>query len=194
MVLVTFGYVFALTLTFAFETGHETRFALLLGAALAIAAVEVTHWQWTRPLWPELTDRRTEDGAILQTSGASCAAASGAVVAGVLGIELDEPTVARAMHTTAFGTSTGQMVRGMRELGIECTPFAIARNAGAEIPTPSIVFVRVSGVDEDGHAIAVLETDDDELRFVDPLSGWRTEPMTSFAQRWAGRGISCVVP
>lgn len=191
-VLGMFAYVFSLTLTLAFETRHETRWALALGAVLSVAAVEVAHAEATAPLWPDL-EERVNDGAILQSSGSSCAAASGANIATALGVPLTEIEVARAMGSTATGTSTGQMVRGMRELGFTCTPFQLDPGAPDSMPTPSFAFVPLADGFEDGHAIAVLEVSPEQIVVVDPLSGRRERTPEDMVGHWGGRGAHCVV-
>lgn len=190
-VLALFAYIFSLTLTLAFATRHETRWALTLGAVLSIAAVEVTHARVTTPVWPQLEATVDSDGAILQSSGSTCAAASGANIARTFGMDYTEIDVARAMHSTEFGTTTAQIVRGMAALGLVCTPFALDPAEPETIPAPAIAFVPLADGTEDGHAIAVLSVTTDLITVVDPLSGMLQRAPGDMIGHWGGRGVAC---
>ena len=188
---LTIVYLCAITLRLAWLESHVQRWQLRNAAVLAMVAIELSQWQVTRPIWSSLPEGQSVDGVVLQTSDSTCAAASGATVARHLGLDADEQSMARLMRTTIIGTTTTQIVRGMRLAGIECEPVSMDAATVTSISTPMIAFINLEGVGEDGHAVAVLSATATELVVADPLRTRHLQSWEEWRSRWGGRGLVC---
>lgn len=164
---------------------HRMRWLLAVLVAAPLLVLTVNHVQDTRPAWPEL-DRRTPPpgGRVLQTSSYSCAAASVATVLAQAGHPVSESEAAAAMGTTRRGTSSGQIILGLRRLGFDGRRFA----AGSGTP-PAIIFLDHPDTGPESHAAAWLSSEGDRMTVFDPLSGESACPRDALDRRWRGRGV-----
>jgi hypothetical protein len=85
----------------AFSTGHRKRAAVLVSATAVIATLLIIEWDFTAPISSELHDRMDGD-VVLQSTGASCAAASAANLARQHGVVRTESEMAALLGTTRF--------------------------------------------------------------------------------------------
>jgi len=179
-------FLFTLCLGVAFATSHGERRALAVAVVLLIAAVQYGRWTTSRPLWPDLAENKVVDGAVLQSSPTTCAAASGANVARKLGRSMTEAEVARALGTSPLGTSDGQIIVGMARLGFDCS-----KSVGLDlrdVPAPAFLVV-----DKDSHVVALLGWTGTGPDLVDPMFGRLETTAEKLSDRWDGRAISCTV-
>ncbi len=187
------AFLGAFTLILARKTGHAQQRQLAFGCLTMLAAVLLPQWTFTRPLAGELRNETGADGVILQSSGVSCAAASGANIARLLGLPgMTEIVVAEKMRTTRVGTTMPQAVEGMRALGIRCTPTKIAASEIDSLAPPAFLYVDHEGVGRNGHAIVLVgRAPDQRYRVIDPLVGKATWTREQLLDIWHGLAISC---
>lgn len=188
-----FMFVGAFVLTLAFRTGHRQRKGLVVLMITGLAAFLVSQDMFTSSIAGKLTDDILPDGTVLQTSGVSCAAASGANVARLLGQrQVREAEVALAMGTSRSGTSMPQVVVGMRAFGIECTPVALQAGEIDRLTTPAILFVDHPATGPEGHAMVLIKREaDGRFRVIDPLYGRDLWPRTKLESVWHGLAVGC---
>lgn len=171
---------------------NPERGKVLLAALILSTVFGFMQFHYTRPLAPALVEEVAPDGAILQSSDASCVPASSANVARLLGVVATEPVLAKAMHTTRmFGTSAPQLVVGMREFGIACDMLVLGEHDGDRVPAPAILFVDHEAVGPEGHAVALLGRRGETFEVVDPLSGREAWSRAKLESVWHGIGVSC---
>ncbi len=192
-VIALFAYLFTLIIVLSFASGYDQRKQLVVVAVLALIAVEVGQYQYTRPLAPLLEERVTEEGVILQTNDSSCAAASGANIARRLGRDVTERQMAEKMRASFMGTAPAQVVYGLEELGINCTLFELTSWEVRDIPSPSMLFVDHRAVGPEGHAVAFMGEVEGAAEIWDPLYDRTHMSREDLAEIWHGRGISCTI-
>jgi len=184
-----FAFLFGFALTVAFATGHRERVKLAVAACMLIGAVQFAQWRYSRPIAPELQHWVTAEGIVMQSSGVSCAAASGANIARTLGLQKSERDMAILFGTTASGTSAAQVIRGFEGIGVECEKRQVERAELARLRTPAMLFVDHPSAGSESHAVAALQRDG-AIAVYDPLTG---TPMGSdvLAGSWHGRSVEC---
>lgn len=101
--------------------GRTWRRCVTLAPLLIIALVKP--WYWL-PQPPPEVGNRWEDGVCMQTSDASCSAASAATLLAHYGIHTTEEEMARLCLTREWGTSVWGMYRGLK-LKTADTPFRV---------------------------------------------------------------------
>lgn len=183
----------ALATRLAMAQTHPDRHKLVLAACLCVGVLGYIQWSLGRSIVGELGPPRTRAGVVLQTTGASCAAASGANVLGALGLgPRTEREVAEAMGTTIQGTTPAQIIEGMRALGADCERFLAPdpRALGA-LPTPSILSVDHPTLGPDSHAVALIEATAEAVTLWDPLRGAQELDAEQLGRMWRGRGVVC---
>lgn len=192
-VAALFAFLAALTSGIAWRTGHPQRRRLAMAAAVMMLAILLPQWSFTRPIADQLRHETERDGTILQSSGSSCVAASGANIARLLGVSpIDEITVARRMGTTNTGTSMPQAVVGMRSLGIECTPADPTRVDPARLALPAFLFVDDPAAGPEGHAIVLTHVAlDGRFGLIDPLYGKSLKTRAELDRIWHGLAVGC---
>ena len=187
------AFLGAYTATLAYKTKHRQRNEAALGSIVMLVAVLLPQWTFTRPVAKDLYDNSTRDGIVFQSSGVSCAAASGANIARLLGLrDVDERMAALAMGTTRMGTTMPQAVKGMRTLGIECTPTRISPPEIDRLATPAFLYIDYPGVGRNGHAIAlVTQESNGRYLIIDPLGGKASWSRDQLLEIWHGLSVSC---
>jgi hypothetical protein len=167
--------------------------ALVLTAILCQAGLlYMTAWM-QRLIAPQLSDTKWSGKMLLQTSGSSCAPASAANVAGLLGLNYSEQDMARFMSTRAAGTSPAFIIRGLREAGITGRKFADPFVHLDTLPLPAILIVDHPGVGPESHAVAALRYDTEKkaLEIWNPLTGPESKTREELKRIWSGHGIAC---
>lgn len=186
---------FAFVVTIALRARSGRRWRLLADAYLVLLVLAELHaftaeWGERPRVRPE---RRDENGIIRQSTGASCAAACGAAACGaniaqLFGIEATETQMIDWMGTTVSGTSTSQMVYGLRHAGIEARKVAVQSTEIERVRPPAIIFLG-SPSHPDDHAVVFLGVEQGNARIIDPLWGVKTLTPSQVAARWSGRAI-----
>ena len=188
--LLCISLLFGVTTYGAFATGHPQRWAAVVAAAILLGIVTVIQWDFSAPIASKLHAHTTADGIVLQSSPSSCAAASAANLARLLGQNRSEPEMAALIGTSSFGTSPSQVIAGLRKIGLDCVKTRRGDHDAAALRTPAILFLRfgASGI---GHAIVLEKVAGDTLLVLDPTIGRRTFDRAEFKQVWGGHAVEC---
>ena len=167
--------------------------ALVLTVNLCqVALLFMTAWM-QRPIADQLSDAKWSGKMLLQTSGSSCAPASAANIAGVLGMSYSERDMARFMGTRAAGTSPAFVVRGLRLAGITGRKFAHSAVDLSLLPLPSILIVDHAVVGPESHAVAAIKyhPETKTMEIWNPLTGMELMTHAQLKRIWRGHGIAC---
>jgi predicted double-glycine peptidase len=167
--------------------------ALVLTVILCqTALLFMTAWM-QRLVAAQLSDAKWSGKMLRQTSGFSCAPASAANVAGLLGLHYSEQEMARFMSTRAAGTSPAFIIRGLRQAGIEGRKFADPAVNLDALPLPAILIVDHPAAGPESHAVAAVKYDAEKkaLEIWNPLTGSELMTRTELKRIWSGHGIAC---
>ena len=193
----TLSALFSFLLTLAYFvarlTGHAQKNQLLTAAVLIIAIMPYVQNQYTRPIYSNLTDIKNTDGVYLQSDGSSCAAASGANIARVLGISKTEKEIATLMGTTKLGTSFGQSVYGMNKLGVKCNRIDLKDVDIMLVKPPAMLSVDHEVLGKETHAVAFLGFKNNRAEVLDPLIGRVFFSIKDLNKIWHGNGLECAI-
>lgn len=165
--------------------------AACTGILLALGYLQV---RGTWEIAAQLSRCETPDGYALQTSGYSCAAASLANVARALGVPATERQMARLAGTTCAGTSAGQILHALRQVGLRGTKLTLTLDELRRRPQPCILLVEYADYGPDSHAVAFLPSTNAALRIVDPLVGPQDWSADRLRRVWIGHAIACERP
>jgi hypothetical protein len=91
------------------------------------------------------------------------------------------------MSTTELGTSVGQIVVGMRKLGIHGRKVVVG--AAADLTPPAMLFVDHEATGPESHAVALMSNSEGVLHVVDPLVGSLRIAPSVLKKTWTGRAI-----
>ncbi len=188
-ILAIFAFVFSLASAVAIRTRHRERWKIVVAATLLILVVEVIQWNYTRPIAPGLKDMVTSTGIVMQTSNASCAAASGASIARTFGMQKTEKQMAELFGTTVAGTSGAQVIYGMRKIGLSSKKVEVSDSNPERLKSPAMIFIDNQFTGPESHAVAYMGFNKDKAEIWDPLEGRRFLTKKQLAKMWHGRGI-----
>ena len=189
-----FAFLSGFAVFLALRTGHRKRWQLTAAVVLGGLAFSIAGWRLNTGIADSLEHRTTADGVVLQSTGSSCAAATLSNVASQYGIELSERSAARALGTTALGTSPGQMRYALHHLGIEYRCLNERYSGISQIQPPAMLFVDHPAVGSEGHVVAYFGRSGSDYEIWDPLVGktfWSEEKVREV---WHGNGILCIAP
>lgn len=106
LIMVMIVFLFSLVSSVAFKTRHKEKCKAISACVLFIILLEASLWIFTKPATPNLYDRISRDGFIMQTDAATCLAASVANVIKTFGIVKSEKDIAELLGTSyLLGTS-----------------------------------------------------------------------------------------
>lgn len=127
------------------------------------------------PIFPAINqDRRAPGGYVLQTQDMSCTAASLANLLSFYKLRTTEYSCAKAMGTTRFGSTTGDLVRGIRHFGFQAIEVAADPVQLRTLGRPAILSVWNSNM---RHSVVWTgQRDDGTQIIIDPLSGRKEVP------------------
>jgi predicted double-glycine peptidase len=188
-ILAIFAFVFSLASAVAIRTRHRERWKIVVAATLLILVVEVIQWNYTRPIAPRLKNIVASSGTVMQTSNASCAAASAASIARTFGIQKTEKEMAELFGTTVAGTSGAQVIYGMRKIGIASKKVEVLDSDSERLKSPAMIFIDNQFTGPESHAVAYMGVNQDKAEILDPLEGMRFLTKNQLAKIWHGRGI-----
>ena len=188
-ILAIFAFVFSLASAVAIRTRHRERWKIVVAATLLILVVEVIQWNYTRPIAPRLKNIVASSGTVMQTSNASCAAASAASIARTFGIQKTEKEMAELFGTTVAGTSGAQVIYGMRKIGIASKKVEVPDSDPERLKSPAMIFIDNQFTGPESHAVAYMGLNKDKAEIWDPLEGRRFFTKDQLAKIWHGRGI-----
>jgi predicted double-glycine peptidase len=121
---------------------------------------------------------RWRDNVCLQSTAASCGAASAATVFRAFGLPLTEREIAEECFTYRGGTENWYLARAFRRRGFAVN-YRIEAGLPGDLHTPAIAGVRVAGV---GHFIVILGRSGSTYVIGDPLVGRREVPEASLTK------------
>jgi hypothetical protein len=167
--------------------------ALVLTVNLCQAGLLLMTAWLQRVVVADLSDTKWTGKMLLQTSGSSCAPASAANVAGLLGLHYSERDMGRFMSTRAAGTSPAFIIRGLRQAGITGRKFADAAVNLEALPLPAILIVDHPAAGPESHAVVAVKYDAEKktLEIWNPLTGSEIMTRTELKRIWSGHGIAC---
>lgn len=121
----------------------------------------------------------------------SCVPACLRIVLGSFGLELSEVELRTLCDCTPFGTEALKAVDAARQLGFAQTVKHTLSAHELEVQVRQavypIAFVNTLPIDgiKGGHAVVVVDIDQDGVSVYDPLRGQRLLPRTTFDTAWA---------
>lgn len=164
----------------------------LLGLAL-LGQLGVAILPHVKPLigpLPVEAFRPQPPGAVCrQSTPSTCGPASVVNILHHLGVESSEREVARAAFTYSGGTEAWYLARYARRRGLSAR-FAFRKTFAPEAGLPAVVGVRLGSA---GHFIAVLQVQDDQVSYVDPLRGADRCSTAEFRSRHDFTGFHLVI-
>lgn len=191
ILIALFGYLFGFAITLAYRSEFARRGMVARLTAIFTITLLGLHFAQTYPAYADLGVKTTLTGDILQTSGVSCAAASGANIAHTLGVSTTEKDMALLMGTRYFGgTSDARIHYGMRAMEIECVRVTSASRNVADISPPAFLFVDDPTAGPEGHVVALLESGKAAV-IIDPLLGRRAATPEELRKVWRGKAMAC---
>lgn len=187
----SFAYLAGIGMHVAFVRRDAERVKLAIACAGILVALGYLQVRGVWPVACQLRHMETPEGYVLQTSVYSCGAASLANVARQLGVPATEQQMARLARTTCTGTSPGQALHALRQVGLK----GIKRTATSadllRLRNPCILLVEYPGMGPDSHAVALLASTNGAFRIVDPLVGPETWSVGRLNSVWLGHTIEC---
>jgi len=182
-------FAFAAIVTLGYVIRHPARWVLLLACIGIVAMVEYRFRTSPLILPPEVRQERIgEDGVVRQTSGATCAAATCANVARMLGIHATEGELVALLGTTEAGTTPAQIVYAMHGLGFACTKRYVRDRDITKVKAPAVLFV-MAVTEVDGHVVALAKVAVGQAEIWDPSAGKMLISVQELPKRWGGRAI-----
>ena len=188
-ILAIFTFIFSLASAVAIRTRHRERWKIIIAGILLIFVIQIIQWNYTRPIAPRLKDIVATSGTVMQTSNASCAAASGASIVRTFDMQKTEKQMAELFGTTVGGTSGAQVIYGMRELGFSCNKVEVSDSNPENLSAPAMIFIDNQFTGPESHAVAYMGFNKDKAEIFDPLEGRRFLSKNQLAKIWHGRGI-----
>jgi hypothetical protein len=189
-ILSLFAFVFSLGSAVAMRTQHRERTRLVVASVLLVAAIQAVEWNYTRLVAPILRNDISAAGMVTQTSDVSCAAASGATIARLLGIAMTERKMAELYGTSELlGTTAAQVVYGNAAIGIASRKVEIFDRDPERVSAPAMLFVDHRATGPESHAVAYLGTKEGKAEIWDPIGSLKRLDKRDLASVWRGRGI-----
>lgn len=189
LILSLTSFLFSLGIATAIRTRHKHHWVLLaLGIAL-IGALFSTQYRLYRPIADSLQESIGADGFVHQSSAVSCAAASGANIARMVGLDLTERDMADLMGTSVIGTELPRIERAMRDIGF-MTQRVQVKDADIDVVrSPAMLFVDHPQTGPESHVVAYFGSSGGAYEIWDPLEGRIHMDRTRLLAYWHGRGV-----
>jgi len=193
IVIGCFSFLFSLSSAIAVMTRHKERKGILVASVLIIIMFPIFQYQYTHPVYPQLADKKINYSLMmLQSNPSTCAAASGANIANVLGLKKTEREMARLMNTSEMlGTSAGQVINGMAQIGITCSKKWVKDSNAEKISAPAMFFVDNETLGPESHAVAFMGLQDGKSKIWDPLEGMTLYTPQKLKKTWHGKSLEC---
>ena len=181
------GYVFTLTSVLAWSEDHQNRIHFTMIAMVIVGSLLLLRHLRNPPLSMSEKGKFTYEGHILQTTGSTCAAASGANIAKFFDVPSSEVEMVEVMGTTGEGTSVSQAIVGMRKVGMEGTK--VLKEDLQDLNVPAMLFVDHYATGPESHAVALVVDEHGTPVIVDPLMG--EIPLNRFeaSEVWHGKAV-----
>jgi hypothetical protein len=189
-----FAYLAGIAMHVAVVRRDAERGKLLVASVGILLALGYLQVRGTWEIAAQLGTCETPEGYALQTSGYSCAAASMANVARTLGVPATERQMARLAGTTCTGTSAGQILHALQQVGLQGAKLTLTPDELRRQQHPCILLVAYADYGPDSHAVAFLPTTNRTFRIVDPLTGVQEWSIDRLRHVWLGHTIACAKP
>lgn len=186
-----FAFLSGFTVYLALRTGHPKRSQLTLAVVLVNLAIFIVNWRLNSGI-ADFLEHRTKDGVVVQSTGASCAAATLSNIANHYGTAISEPEAAQLMGTTTLGTSPGEMRYALQRLGIGYRTLNERHSDLSRIRPPAMLFVDHPAVGSEGHVVAYFGMSGQNFEIWDPLVGKTFWSKQRVQEVWHGNGILCL--
>lgn len=189
VIVLTVGLTFGVAGYLIWKKTPRILWAVLIGCAVVFAVGE---WAIQQNMWfkqPAVEHSRIdEDGMVRQTSAVTCAAAACANIMRAYGLQKTEREMVEALGTTESGTSTGQVIYGMRRLGFECRKRRIKNGDFTQLAAPALLFV-TGGQVPLGHAVSYMGQKDGKADIWDPPHGKKLMSREELTEIWLGHAV-----
>lgn len=187
------SFVFGLAGHGAMVTRHRHRVPLLASTLIVVGIVVTIEWDFTTPIWSDLHERMN-GYVVLQSTGASCAAASAANLVRQHGVVQTEREMAALLGTTRFGSTPAQVVHGLERLGFSCRKVFHANADSASVRAPAVLFYPPGDIYSTGHAVLLASAEAHNAIVLDPLVGRVLLNPVELSARWKGHAVECDPP
>lgn len=184
-----FAYLTAVAVRVAYHVGGNEPHKLVFAGVVLLLALSPVYVLYTLPIYHDLSDARTPDGVILQTSAFTCVPASAANALTVLGISASEREMARLAGTTVLGTSPGEVIGCLRKEGVSARKALLSVDDLRHLGSPAILLVDYPGLGPLSHAIMFDHFEGDIAHVIDPLTGRAKLTIPSLEEQWRGHAI-----
>ena len=182
-------YLIALSVCLACRLGDGERRKLAWAGALLITALCPVYILHGIPVYNRLTDVRTKDGCVLQTSPFTCAPASAANALLFFGLPTTEREMAKLAGTTDLGTSPGEVIACLRMKGVQAKKSVLTVDDLQRLRAPAILLVECSGLGPMSHAVLFERWEGGVAQIIDPLSGRAHMSVATLTTQWKGHAI-----
>lgn len=166
---------------------RKVRYAALV-LLLPLAVLAITCFsackQQEEPLRKPLPNRTTEDGIILQSTSSTCVPTSAANIARILGVKTDEAALAERFGTTKEGTSAGQVIQGMKTVGVRVQKRHQSDLDITQVKSPAILLYEFNI-----HAVAFIGIKEGKVEIWDPGVGRVLMTTEQLKGRWSGYAL-----
>lgn len=191
VVIGCFSFLFSLASAVAVKTRHPERDKIIVASIILVCSFPAFQYQQTHTVYPKLTHIKM-NGVILQSHPSSCAAASAANIAEMLGIPQTEKEMARLMNTSEMiGTNAGQVIHGMEQVGILCSKRWVEGSDANHISAPAMFFVDNEELGPESHAVAFMGIHEGKWEIWDPLEGKVSYTNGQLKNIWHGKSLEC---
>ena len=188
------AYLCGVAVRLAFDARDPERNKLFASSLVLLSALG---WMYLRSIWPiadSLQNWQMPGGYVFQSSSYSCGAASLANAARAFGIPATERQMAELAGTTHAGTSPGQILHALRQIGLRGIKRTFTFDELRQVRNPCILLVEYPGTGPDSHAVVLLPPVGPRLRIIDPLDGAQEWAADRLYLVWRGHLIECVRP
>ncbi|MFC1573444.1 cysteine peptidase family C39 domain-containing protein [Candidatus Eisenbacteria bacterium] len=189
LILFLASFLFSLGATTMFRTRHTRRWSLALAGLALVVALFSLQWRLYRPVADTLGESIAADGLVHQTSGISCAAATGANISRMAGLEKTEREMAALMETCMLGTELPRIERAMQRLGFESRRVQVAEEDISVVKPPAMLFVDHPQAGAESHVVAYFGPKGDTYEVWDPLDGPIHMDPERLSACWHGRAL-----
>ncbi len=191
IVIACFAFLYTLVSMIAFKTGHKEKRAIAMASVMLIAIFPILHWQYSDSVVPELNHLKVK-GVIIQSHPSTCVAASGANIAGWLGIEKTEKEMALRMRTTKMtGTNAGRAIHALGEVGVSCSKKWVKDSDITQLTAPAMLFIDNAQLGPETHAVAFMGMQEGKAEIWDPLDGKTLHSVEKVKTFWQGKSLQC---
>ncbi|MBI2432994.1 MAG: hypothetical protein HYV26_08995 [Candidatus Hydrogenedentes bacterium] len=178
---------FAIAVMYAPPQSWQGKGLLVFGICAAIfSEILIQESPFLQPIRVEAV--RVVDGVVLQSTGATCAAAAAANIVRFYGEPKSEQEMIDLLGTTEFGTSTGQVFHGLSQSGFTCIRRTLEDGDFTQLHAPALLFVDF-GSDPLGHVVCFMGEREGKAEIWNPQGGKTWQTREQLAASWHGHAL-----